>query len=166
MRVEVTLGTSLSLSLSLPPSLPLSLSPSLPLSLSPSLPPSLPLSLSPSLPLSLPPPSLSLLSIVPDDDFSVGFRPCVLLVSGRLVRSELQNLSRSRHRRPRSTWKAMAEIVIMLVFVMICFLQCGSFLFEWPASTVVDMVQEYPSFFFDHIFVFQPLSTTKMFPFG
>ena len=49
---------------------------------------------------------------------SVGFRPCVWLVGGRLVQSELQNLTvNTEDDRYRSIWKAMTEIVIKLVLL-------------------------------------------------
>ena len=43
--------------------------------------------------------SLSLRSITPDDDISVGYCPCALLISEKLVQSELKSLFCSWHRR-------------------------------------------------------------------
>ena len=57
----------------------------------------------------------SLLSIAPDDDISVGFRPCALLVGERKCKaSPAVDIDDDRG---RSTRKAMAEIVTMLVFL-------------------------------------------------
>ena len=60
---------------------------------------------------------LSLLSIGSDDDISVGFRPCALLVGERVVQSELKIPFRTEDDSGRSIRKAMAESVIMLVFL-------------------------------------------------
>ena len=65
---------------------------------------------------------------------------------GEIVQSELQSLSHSWHRR----WQGQkhqencgGDCDHVGIFV-ISFLQYGSFFCDWPASTVVDLVQESP----------------------
>ena len=106
LSVSLSLSDSVSVCLPVSPSPPLSLSPSLPLSLSPS-----------------PPISLSLLCIASDDDISVRYCPCVLLVGEILVQFNSAHIGLAspavdtEDDRGRSIRKAMAEIVIMLICV-------------------------------------------------
>ena len=88
--------------------------------------------------------SLSLLSIVPDDDISVA---CYLFCAG-IVGERISALKPL----PQLTQKMMGQkhqeghggdCDNVSIFV-ISFLHYGSFL-EWPASTVVDLVHESPS---------------------
>ena len=70
---------------------------------------------------------------------SVGLLPCVLLMNGRLfdLSCKASVAVDIEDGRCRSIWNAMVEIVIILVFCDIF-----SFLYEWPASIVENLVQE------------------------
>ena len=79
------------------------------------------------------------MSIVRDDDSCVGFRLLrALLVGERIVQSEIYSFPAvdTENDSGGNVRKAMAEIVIMLVFFgyNFNFLQYGFFLCEWPAS--------------------------------
>ena len=67
--------------------------------------------------------------IAPDDDISVGLRPCALLVGDRIVQSPAIDTGDDSS---RSIRKSMAEIVIMLVFFYVFFNMALSFVNSLP----------------------------------